>query len=152
MLKKLWNFRIYEKSLEKSYWIFKLKFEDVYKKENFVMTLWMRLSALVVDETVISKCRSCSPKCWKNHEIFEFSWKFGRKTPGSGNLHLRSSLWRKFREWIINEVICSTRSRRKPGWRFTAGSTFSKSNTETVAKPDRLGLAQKGKLMHFSSS
>ena len=34
-------------------------------------------------------------------------------------------------------------------WKY---SSFSKSNTEAVAKPDRLGTAQKGKPMHFSSS
>ena len=62
-------------------------------------------------------------KCWKNDEILEFQRKFVSKTPGSGNLHLRSSPWRKFWGRIINEVICSTSSRRKPGWRFTAGST-----------------------------
>ena len=36
-----------------------------------------------------------------------------------------SSSWKNFSGWIINEVICSTSSRRKPGWRFTAGSTFT---------------------------
>ena len=42
------------------------------------------------------------------------------------------------------KVICSTSSRRKPGWRFTAGL---KHNTETIAKLARLGPAENGKLM-----
>ena len=45
------------------------------------------------------------------------------ETLGFRNLHLRSFPRRNFRTLIINEVICSTSSRRKPGWRFTAGST-----------------------------
>ena len=98
-------------------------------KLNF---LWV--SALELDQTFVLNQSISFPKCWKNDEILEFRRNFLSKTPGSGNLHLRSSPWRKFWERIINEVICSTSSRRKPGWRFTAGSTFSESNTETVAE------------------
>ena len=87
-------------------------------KFNFV---WV--SALVFDQTFVFNSRSCSLKCWQNDEIFEVLWKSAIKTPGFGNLYLRSSPWRKFQELFINEVICSTSSRRKPSWRFTAGST-----------------------------
>ena len=88
-------------------------------KFNFV---WV--SASVLDQTCINNRGDSSPKCWKNNEIIEFSWKLGIKTHGFGNLYLRSSSWREFQELIMNEVICSTSSRRKPGWRFTAGSTY----------------------------
>ena len=91
-------------------------------KFNF---LWVPASEL--DETFVNNRAASSPKYWKNDEICEYRRKFVLKTSGSGNLHLRSSPWRKFWARIINEVICSTSSRRKPGWRFTAGSTLGQS-------------------------
>ena len=72
--------------------------------------------------------RASTQKCWKNDENFEFRRKILSETHGSGNLHLRSSPWRKFWASIINKVICSTSLRRKPGWRFTAGSTYQNSS------------------------
>ena len=129
MLKKWWNFRIFMKTRNKNCWIWKFTFEELPMKEiSWVNYEWSDLLAdLVHYQTIVLNWAASSPKCWKNDEIFEFSWKFRRKTPESGNLNLRSSPWRKFWERIINEVICSTSSRRKPGWRFTAGSTYGNS-------------------------
>ena len=88
-------------------------------KFNF---LWVTASEL--DETFVNNRAASSPKSWKNDEIFKLRWNFLLKTPGSGSSHLRSSPCGKFSGRIINEVICSTSFRRKPGWRFTAGSTY----------------------------
>ena len=82
----------------------------------------------------------CSTKPWlttgtsphrnvqKIMEILKFQWFFSRKSFESRNEELKSSRWRKIREGIVNNVICSTSFRRKPGWQFTAGSTYQNSS------------------------
>ena len=101
-----------------SYWFGTLEpFISYWSLISCEYQLWWSSKPRLTNQRVSSR------KCWKNDEILEFRRKFFSKTPGSGNLHLRMSPWRKFRERISNEVICSTSSRRKPGWRFTAGST-----------------------------
>ena len=62
-------------------------------KFNFV---WV--SASVLDQSLVNNSCASSSKCWKNDEIFEFSWKIAAKSSGSGNLYWSSSPWRKFWE------------------------------------------------------
>ena len=104
--------------LVRSYWFVTFRSSILYwSLISCEYQLWRSIKPRLTNQ------RASSRKCWENDEIFEFRRKFLLKTPGSGNLHLRSSPCRKFWGRIINEVICSTSSRRKPGWRFTAGST-----------------------------
>ena len=90
----------------------------VILKLNF---LW--ISALELDQTFVLNRSISFPKCWMM-KFSNFPENLEIKTPEFRNLYSSSFWWRKFREFIINEAICSTSSRRKPGWRFTAGSTY----------------------------
>ena len=60
-------------------------------------------------------------KKWWNFQIF---MKIRNKNSWIWKFIFEELPMKEISRVVINEVICYTSSRRKPGWRFTAGSTY----------------------------
>ena len=94
---------------------------DLVLKFHFV---W--ISASVLDQTLIINHRLCFPKCCKN-DVQLFFWKNMRKVCLIRKFTVEYVRMDIYSKWMETIGFCSTSSRRKPGWRITAGSTYGNS-------------------------
>ena len=106
---KIWNFKFSKQNLSFSGILFFFKIIFFWKYSCF--QLFKQLAGVF-------------NKILKHDEFSNFHGNMKRNTHGYTIQMWRAAKEGNFNVELYNKVTCSTSSRRKPGWRFTAGSTY----------------------------